>query len=421
LRQVAVAHVDPDKVRFAHELRKNYPTDLNASTGLANVVRTGKSELYPDIPDAMLVQVAKDEEHLRIIRQIGFKSAMIVPLEARGQILGGMTLVWSESDRRYSGADLRFMEELALRAAIVVDNARLYRQAQDAREELSILNETLEQRVGERTDELTAANNTLRDEIEERKRAQQALARANALLEYRNRELQDFAYVASHDLQEPLRKIMSFSSLLLEEFTESLGEGRSYLERIDDAANRMMGLIRDLLAFSRVATQGDPFREIALNTVVDEALSDLEVRINETGGRVEVSELCNIEADELQMRQLFQNLIGNALKFHREGVPPLISIDCQLNGDYCVIEVNDNGIGFDEKYTDRIFAPFQRLHGRGSYAGTGIGLAICRRIVERHDGSISARSRPEEGSTFVVTLPIRHRTQSAMDPEVSAA
>jgi signal transduction histidine kinase len=214
---------------------------------------------------------------------------------------------------------------------------------------------------------------------------------------------------------------MSFSSLLLEEFTESLGEGRSYLERIDDAANRMMGLIRDLLAFSRVATQGDPFREIALNTVVDEALSDLEVRINETGGRVEVSELCNIEADELQMRQLFQNLIGNALKFHREGVPPLISIDCQLNGDYCVIEVNDNGIGFDEKYADRIFAPFQRLHGRGSYAGTGIGLAICRRIVERHDGSISARSRPEEGSTFVVTLPIRHRTQSAMDPEVSAA
>ncbi|MEX1055898.1 MAG: ATP-binding protein, partial [Rhodothermales bacterium] len=408
-------------VQFAHELRRNYPPKMDAASGMPNVVRTGKSELYPEIPEEMLVRAAQDEEHLRIIRQIGFKSALIVPLEARGQLLGGMTLVWSESERRYSESDLRFMEELARRAAIVVDNARLYRRAQDAREELTVLNETLEQRVVERTDELTAANMTLRDEIEERKRAQQTLARANALLEYRNRELQDFAYVASHDLQEPLRKILSFSSLLLDEFTDSLGEGRSYLERIDDAANRMMGLIRDLLAFSRVATQGDPFRKIDLNTVVDVALTDLEVRIAETAGRVDVAQLCVVEADELQMRQLFQNLIGNALKFHREGVPPVISVDCRLNGDYCVIEVRDNGIGFDEKYVDRIFAPFQRLHGRGSYAGTGIGLAICRRIVERHDGSISARSRPDEGSTFVVTLPLRHRTESEMDSEASAA
>ena len=419
---VAVAHVDPEKVKYAYELRERYPIEPTLDTGVVRVVRSGQSELYPDVSEDMLIKAARGEEHLEILKSIGFSSAMIVPLQARGQTLGAMTLVWSESGRHYDESDLRFMEELARRAAMVVDNARLFSEAQDARQDLEKINQSLEARVAERTDELTAANESLRTEVEERKRAQQAVVRANVLLEHRNRELQDFAYVASHDLQEPLRKIMSFSNLLLEEYSSELGEGRPFLERIDNAAGRMMNLIRDLLTFSKVATQGEAFKRVDLNAVVDEVLGDLEVRISETEGHVDVSPLCSSEADELQMRQLFQNLLGNALKFHRENVPPVVTIQSHQDDGFCVVEVQDNGIGFEEKYVDRIFAPFQRLQNRKEYGGTGIGLAICRRIVERHDGMIRAHSAPGEGSTFEIRLPIEHATpRTGVGSEASAA
>lgn len=404
---LAVTHVDPDKVDLGRELRRRYPTDMSASTGVPQVIRTGESELYPEITDEMLRATARDEEFLDIVRSIGFRSALIVPLKARGHTLGAMTLVWSESDRLYSESDLRFAEELARRAAIVVDNARLYRQAKEARDEFEKLNQSLEVHVALRTEELRTANESLREEIEERRRAQQALARANSLLEQRNRELQDFAHVASHDLQEPLRKIVSFSSLLDEEFGEGLQDGRRYVTRIQDSAERMTILIQDLLEFSRIATRGEAFRKLGLGRIVEEVLGDLELRITETGGRVDIGEMCAVEADPVQMRQLFQNLIGNALKFHREGVPPIVQIRTQINGSGCTVEVEDNGIGFDEVFLERIFSPFQRLHGRGSFPGTGMGLAICRRIAERHGGSITARSREDHGSTFVVLLPLR--------------
>lgn len=403
---LAVAHVDPRKVEIALELRRLYPTDMNAPRGLANVIRTGEPELYPDIDDALLEATARDARHLEIIRTIGFRSALVVPLKARGQTLGAMTLVWSESDRRYSDDDLRFAEELARRAAIVVDNARLHRQVEVARDELEALNQSLEERVALRTEELRTANESLREEIEERRRAQQAFARANTLLEQRNRELQDFAHVASHDLQEPLRKIVSFASLLSGEFETISEEARSYLERIENAAERMADLIQDLLEFSRVASQGDAFRKVKLANIVEEVTGDLELRIAETGARIELDDMCLIEADPVQMRQLFLNLIGNALKFRREGVTPLIQIRTARSDGYCTVEVEDNGIGFDEAFAHRIFSPFQRLHGRGTFPGTGMGLAICRRIVERHGGSIAARSDGERGSTFIVRLPL---------------
>src|ERR1044071_1932914 len=272
----------------------------------------------------------------------------------------------------------------------------------------------LEHRVQERTHEL-------QQEITERKQAEERLKATAARLERSNRELQDFAYVASHDLQEPLRKVQAFGDRLKAACSKSLGaEGRDYLERMQSAAKRMQILIDDLLAFSRVTTKANPFEPVDLNRVAGEVLSDLEVRLQQTGGKVDLGQLPCLEADPLQMRQLFQNLLGNALKFHQEGRPPLVRVrGTVLNGlpspasgaepvePLCQITVEDNGIGFDEKYLDRIFILFQRLHGRSAYDGTGIGLAICRKIADRHGGSITARSTPGEGSTFLVTLPLK--------------
>jgi len=235
-------------------------------------------------------------------------------------------------------------------------------------------------------------------------------------LERSNRDLQDFAMVASHDLQEPLRKIQMFGDRLREECSAVLPpQGLDYLRRMENAANRGQVLIQGLLAYSRVTTQARPPEPVNLDEVAHEVLSDLEASIARTSGRVEVGPLPTIDADPLQMRQLLQNLLANALKFHRPGVPPVIRVEAHRTGEgdadggeMWQISVADNGIGFDEKYLDRIFKLFQRLHERHVYEGAGMGLAICRRIVERHGGTITARSAPEAGANFIITLPSRH-------------
>jgi signal transduction histidine kinase len=228
-----------------------------------------------------------------------------------------------------------------------------------------------------------------------------------AELQRSNQALQDFAAIASHDLQEPLRKVNTFASMLKQKYCDSLGEpGTGYLERVLDANQRMQSLLTALLEYSRISTKADPFVEVELTKVIHEVLSDLEVRIQGTGGEVHVGELPVIQADPTQMRQLFQNLIGNGLKFHREEEKPLVSILSSTSKRTFQIVVEDNGIGFEEQYLEKIFAPFQRLHGKNSqYEGTGMGLAICKKIVERHGGSITARSEPGKGSKFLITLP----------------
>ncbi len=254
-------------------------------------------------------------------------------------------------------------------------------------------------------------------EITERKQSEQALQAYTAKLEQSNRDLQEFAYVASHDLQEPLRKVQSFSDRLATRYEAAFDEtGRDYLKRMHDASQRMQILITDLLGFSRVSTLAKPFTKVDLNALAREVLSDLESRIERAQGRVEVGELPTIQADASQMYQLLQNLIGNALKFHHKERHPLIRISAKIEKDTCVISVKDNGIGFDIQYLDRIFKPFQRLHNREEYEGSGMGLAICRRIVERHGGSITANSAPGKGTTFLVTLPI-HQSKEANDDE----
>ncbi|MBU0482304.1 MAG: PAS domain S-box protein [Proteobacteria bacterium] len=243
-------------------------------------------------------------------------------------------------------------------------------------------------------------------DISDRKEAEEKLALYAEQLQASNKELEEFAYVASHDLKEPLRKITSFGERLNLKFGDKLGEqGSDYLARMDSAAARMQRLIDDLLTYSRVKTKARPFEPVDLNRIAAEVLSDLEASISDRKGKVTVSELATISADQTQMRQLFQNLIGNGLKFHKDDVPPVIEVSGEmLESGYYQLVFKDNGIGIDEKYSDKIFGVFQRLHGRKEYEGSGIGLSVCRKIAIRHGGDITISSKVDEGSKFIVTL-----------------
>jgi two-component system, LuxR family, sensor kinase FixL len=242
-----------------------------------------------------------------------------------------------------------------------------------------------------------------------RKQAEARLESYALQLERSNRELQEFAFVASHDLQEPLRKIQAFGERLKTGLDDRLDpEERDYMDRMLNSATRMRNMVNDLLALSRVTTRGQPFERVDLNDIIEEVLSDLDVRIERCHGQVEVvGELSHVFGDPIQMHQLLQNLVGNALKFHKPDEPPVVTVSSKAldGGKFVQVSVRDNGIGFDEQYLDRIFQPFQRLYGMGQYEGSGIGLAICRKIVERHAGDITAHSAPGQGAEFVVKLP----------------
>lgn len=281
------------------------------------------------------------------------------------------------------------------------------------------LQRTLEKLVMLRTEELEAVNEELAAINEEYMATNEELTHLNEKLSRSNDNLQHFAYVASHDLQEPLRKIQAFGGLLKSRFAAELGSGSEYLDRMQAAASRMSMLIEDLLTFSRVS-QKESFAITSLNEVVQTVLADVDLTIHQSHAVVNVGELPVVVGDRLQLGQLFLNLISNALKFHEAGATPEITITAtkvggsemdenikpgHISNVYHRIDVSDNGIGFDEKYTARIFQIFQRLHGKAEYPGTGIGLAICERVVGNHGGAISARSRIGQGSVFSVYLP----------------
>ncbi len=296
-------------------------------------------------------------------RQFDIKAKLIVPIILNQKLWGLLIAHQCATARQWSNFEIELLDQLANQIGIALDQGQL---------------------------------------LEQETRQRQELIRSNE-------ELQQFAYIASHDLQEPLRKIQAFGDRLKNKYSEVLNEqGRDYIERMQGAAARMQFLIDDLLTLSRVTRKVQSFTLVNLAQVAKEVVSDLEVRIQQTGGRVEIGELPSIHAEPLQMRQLLQNLIGNALKFHRAAQTPVVKVySISPATDLYQIFVEDNGIGLEEKYLDRIFNVFQRLHSRSEYEGTGMGLAICRKIVEHHGGSITAKSVLGQGATFIITLPIK--------------
>ncbi|MCH6581284.1 MAG: hypothetical protein IH802_13145 [Nitrospinae bacterium] len=271
-------------------------------------------------------------------------------------------------------------------------------------------------------DLLSISNRQLRDysfRLEER------VAERTQELKQSNKELMDFAAIASHDLQEPLRKIVMFGDRLEEQIPSQDVKSRDYLDRMRKAARRMQGFIEDLLKLSAIATGGRPFQTVNLQTLAQEVAEDLEARIAQSNAQLNIDHLPTLEADATQMRQLLQNLIGNALKYHQDGVPPVVTVTSRpLRDGFWEIMVCDNGIGIEPHQISRIFQPFERLHSGGLFEGSGMGLAICKKIVDRHGGSIHVASQPNEGTSFIITLPEQHKAPRSLkvpSPQVSPA
>jgi light-regulated signal transduction histidine kinase (bacteriophytochrome) len=268
-----------------------------------------------------------------------------------------------------------------------------------------IMHSELERRVQERTAELSEANAELKREIIQGQRLEGALAHNVAELARSNADLEQFATVAAHDLQEPLRMVTSYMQLLARRYRGKLdSDADTFIDFAVEGATRMQALIRDLLTYARLGTQGRPFDPTDCNTVIAQALGNLQRAVEESGARVTCAPMPTVTADASQLQQLFQNLLGNAIKFRSEQ-PPEVSVKADRHGPEWVFSVRDNGIGIHPHYAERVFVVFQRLHSRAEYPGTGIGLAICKKIVERHGGRIWVESQPGTGATFYFTIP----------------
>ncbi|MDN5275412.1 MAG: domain S-box protein [Candidatus Saccharibacteria bacterium] len=411
--EISVVHKDAKKLSYAKKYRSLNPTHIDAPTGLGKVVRTGEPEFYPRIdPDEYKGLISDDAYQL--LKTLNIRSFIIAPITIGSKPVGGITFVSSDSGRYYTDRDFEMAQELARRISLTMTNTTLFEASQEEvkqrrqlEKELRKATRELEARVKERTKQLQETNQGLYEEIARRQEIEDELQTYSKSLQLSNQELQDFAYVASHDLQEPLRKIQAFGNLLESEYARELGDGADYLHRMHNAASRMSVLIQDLLAFSRVTTKAKDSEWVDMNRIVKEVLGDLEMRIEETDTKVTVTKLPKLLSDPTHMRQLMQNLISNAIKFRTPDQAPVIKISAKhdTQAHTYTFFVQDNGIGFDIKYLDRIFSVFQRLHGRDAYEGTGIGLAVCRKIVERYGGTITADSKPGHGATFIVTLP----------------
>ncbi|MCC6169594.1 MAG: PAS domain S-box protein [Caldilineaceae bacterium] len=373
---MAVAHIDPAKIAWAHALRRRFPPSMDDPAGLAHVIRTGASEFYPEIDLEALIEQATDEEVRQVLREVGYKSVILAPLTARGQTFGALTLVWSDSDRRYDEADLTFAEELARRAAVAIDNARLYQEARAAEADLRALNETLEQHVVERTAELVRSN----------------------------QELDQFAYVASHDLKAPLRAIDHLATWIDEDAGHLLPDrSREHLAKMRGRIQRMEGLLDDLLAYSRAGRHQGETAPVALQDLVEQVLETMavadsfQVRIGDA--------MPTITTLRVPLETVLRNLLGNAVK-HHDKPNGLLEIDAWSLGDGMVeFVVRDDGPGIDPVYHERIFQMFQTLLPRDQREGSGIGLAVVKKIVESVGGRVWVESQAGEGAVFRFTWP----------------
>jgi PAS domain S-box-containing protein len=377
LRRVALEHRDPEMVQWARDLQVRHPPVPDAPRGVANVVRTGKSEVYAAITDELLVESTDDPKVLEILRQLNLRSVMIVPLLARGQTLGAITFCSSDSGRSYGPEDVALAEELARHAGQAIDNTRLFSETQARAEDVLRLNEELEARVAARTAELEAAN----------------------------KELEAFSYSVSHDLRAPLRAIDGFSRILLTDFAEGLpDDGREYLRIVREGAQQMGRLIDDLLAFARLSRQPLKRRPVDPAELVRRCIEDLSADQEGRDVDVAILDLPPCSGDPAMLQQAFANLLSNAFKFTRRRAQARIEVGSLEQHGRRVYYVRDNGVGFDMRYAEKLFGVFQRLHNVEEYEGTGVGLAIVQRVIHRHGGRVWAHAEPDVGTTFYLTI-----------------
>ena len=355
IRQAVVSHVDQAKIKWAKELNKRYPPDYAGPTGVGHVIRTGQPELYSEISDEMLVAGAKDEHHLEIMRELQIKSALVVPMIARGETLGALTLISTRKGRRYGEADLALAMEIATRAAIAIDNAQLYRSALAASEAKST-----------------------------------------------------FLATMSHELRTPLNAIIGYQSLLKEGIDGSLNESQlAQLSRIRAGADHLLGLIDEILTYSRVEADKEIVRleDERLRPIVEEAVAMVKPLADAKGLalRVDVPD-STLKTDGGKLRQILLNLLSNAVKFTDRGE---ISLRARLNGDAAEFFIADTGIGIAEENLQRIFDPFWQVEQSSTRraGGTGLGLSVSRSLARLLGGDITAESKLGEGSRFTVTLP----------------
>jgi PAS domain S-box-containing protein len=378
IQRVEVAHIEPAKVQLAWELYQRYPEDLTAPEGIPKVLRTGESELVTQVHEALLMAIAQDAEHLRILQELGLKSYMIVPLWARGRILGAITFVTAESKRYYTPADLKFAEELGRHAALAVDNARLFEAVQQELAQRKQVEAALEKRAEE-------------------------LAQLTKVLEQRNQELDKFAYVTSHDLKAPLRAIANLSEWLEEDLSEQLTpETQHQMNLLRGRVHRLEALIDGLLQYSRVGRQSISQEVVVVERVLAEVIDSLAPPPEFT---IEIEPgMPTLVTERLLLEQVFANLIGNAIKHHNR-VNGHVKVGVQRQGDFYQFTVTDDGPGIAPQYHEKVFIIFQTLEPRDKVESTGVGLSLVKKIIEDKGGMISLQSQVGQGARFSFTWP----------------
>jgi PAS domain S-box-containing protein len=370
VKRVVVSHMDPLKIKLGFEMAERYPPDPESPYGLLKVYRTNKPEFYQNITNEMAENRATDEEHLRLIRELGIISAILVPLVRRDKVFGVLTLGQAESGRVFEEKDIEIARELAQRITIALENAKLYNESLNT-------NADLEQRVIRRTKEL--------EEI--------------------NKELEAFSYSVSHDLRAPLRSIDGFSNIILQEYNELLDEeGKGYFKRVKDASKHMGHLIDDMLKLSQIS-RAEINIEITNLSEITEAIA-LELKSSDPERKVNfiIQQEIYANADQHLIQIAMQNLIGNAWKYSGKNPESEIEFGSYRKEDQTVYFVRDNGVGFDMEYVGKLFGAFQRLHNSKEFEGTGIGLATVQRIIRRHHGKIWVHAEVHKGATFFFTL-----------------